>query len=428
MLKVIHTSDWHLGGTLHEIDRYGEHRAFLDWLLVQLMDEQADVLLVSGDVFDSANPPADALRLLCSFLRSACDQDAHLQIILVGGNHDSALRLEAPRELFALANTRVVGAWPWTGEGDGWHQERLCLPLRDRQGAVAAWLGAIPYLRPGDLFRLTRLEAGDGGEEPSLAGAVERLYAATVTRLRECRQAEDQALILTGHLYATGGILSPDSERLIQRGNLEAVAPTVFPADVAYVALGHLHLSQSVGGAEHVRYSGAPLALSFAEASYPHQVLAVTFEGARATSVRPLGVPRFRELRRIPQAAPRTKEEVLRLLAELPCRDADAAEPQRWPLVEARVLLPAPDPLLRRELEETMRDRAALLVRLEATFAAPDVPADGPAPTPEAPLDTIDPEQVFLRKWRDAYGGEPEPDIRRAFLEILEAVQQGGEA
>ena len=427
MLKVVHTSDWHLGGTLHEIDRHGEHQAFLDWLLIQLVEEMADVLLVSGDVFDSANPPAEALRILCSFLRSARDQDPHLQIILVGGNHDSALRLEAPRELFALANTQVIGAWPWTGKENFWNQERLCIPLKDRQGHVAAWLGAVPFLRPGDLFRLAQNEADNGEDGSSLTNAVEQIYANTVKVLHECCQSVDQALILTGHLYTTNGILSPDSERLIQRGNLESVKPNVFPTDVAYVALGHLHLAQVVDGLQHVRYSGSPLPLSFSETAYPHQVLSVTFEGKRCTETRPIVVPRFRELLRIPATGPGAKEDVLRLVEEFPCSYEEMGDRHRWPLVEARVRLQAPDPMLRKELEEALKNRAALLVRLEASFAVPDTTNGSPQPTPDPRLDSIDPEQVFLRKWHDSYSGEPSNAIKQAFLEILEAVQHGGE-
>ncbi|MGL5045184.1 MAG: metallophosphoesterase family protein, partial [Plesiomonas sp.] len=98
-LKIVHTADWHLGHHLHGYDRCAEHQAFLDWLQATLLREQADVLLVAGDLFDSANPPASAWQMLYRFLAHITRKMPHLNVVMIGGNHDSPSKLDAPHEL-----------------------------------------------------------------------------------------------------------------------------------------------------------------------------------------------------------------------------------------------------------------------------------------------------------------------------------------
>jgi exonuclease SbcD len=317
VLKIIHTSDWHLGATLHETDRRTEQEAFLRELAELLEREKADALIVAGDVYDGANPPSEAIRLLCDFLVEARRRRPRLRTVLIGGNHDSALRLEAPGGLYDLAGVRVVGAWPWTG-GDRWDPARLWVPLEDQRGSVAAWLGAVPFLRPGDLARLGGpVEPGEA--PPSVGESIRRAYGLA---LDASPRRPGQALLLAGHCYVAGGRLSPESERPVQRGNLDPVPISAFPEGTAYVALGHLHRPQSVGDRPSVRYSGSPIPLSFPEADNPHQVVAVTLEGEAASEIRPIRVPRVRELLRIPRGGPGPKEEVLAALRDLPPEEA----------------------------------------------------------------------------------------------------------
>ncbi|MFP2913001.1 exonuclease subunit SbcD, partial [Pyxidicoccus sp. 3LFB2] len=148
-MRLLHTSDWHLGHTLYDVSREAEHAAFLDWLLETLEAQAVDALLVAGDIFDTANPSADAQAAWYHFVARARRRMPRLDVVVIGGNHDSAARLDAPDPLFAALGVRVVGGLPRTrGELE---LERLLVPLHDAKGRVGAWVAAVPYLRPADL-------------------------------------------------------------------------------------------------------------------------------------------------------------------------------------------------------------------------------------------------------------------------------------
>lgn len=247
-MKLLHTSDWHLGHTLLDADREVEHDEFLSWLLDTIEAHEVDALLVTGDIFDSANPPATAQRAWYRFLVEAGRRRKGLQVVAIAGNHDSAARLEAPREVLASLDVTVVGELPCAdGRLD---PARLLVPLRDREGVRRAWVAAVPYLRSSDLAGFGEEAAleDDGSVriDPN-ATRVAAVYAEASALVRS-RRTDGEAVVLTGHLYAAGGHLSEISERKIQKGNQEAVALDVFGSDVGYVALGHLHLAQTVGG------------------------------------------------------------------------------------------------------------------------------------------------------------------------------------
>ena len=148
-LKIIHTADWHLGQTFFGYDREEEHDAFLSWLVEALVEHEADVLLVSGDVFDVANPSASAQRRFYGFLREANRRNPHLQIVITAGNHDSAARLESPLPLLEELNTSIVGVVRRTAEGVI-DFDALTIPLYNKEGRREAWCLAVPYLRQGD--------------------------------------------------------------------------------------------------------------------------------------------------------------------------------------------------------------------------------------------------------------------------------------
>ena len=148
-MRVIHTSDWHLGQELHGFDRGVEHDVFLDWLAGQLIELDADVLIVTGDVYDTVNPPISAQQRLYQFLRRTLTERPHIQIVLIGGNHDSATRLELPKHLLDATRVHLIGGMP-RHNGQPMAAQTL-IELRDKTGASRAVCAAVPYLRPGDL-------------------------------------------------------------------------------------------------------------------------------------------------------------------------------------------------------------------------------------------------------------------------------------
>ncbi|MCB0959162.1 MAG: exonuclease subunit SbcD, partial [Acidimicrobiales bacterium] len=149
----LHTSDWHLGHQLHGVARDGEHAAFLAWLVEQAVAEQVDAVVITGDIFDGSNPPATAQAAYYGFLAEIGARLPGVEVIVLGGNHDSPARLEAPAPLLERLRVRVVGALPRDDHAVAW--DRAVVPLhrrvRGKPGPVAAWLLAVPFLRVGDL-------------------------------------------------------------------------------------------------------------------------------------------------------------------------------------------------------------------------------------------------------------------------------------
>ena len=412
-MRLLHTSDWHLGHTLYDTSREAEHTAFLEWLLDTLEAHKVDALLVAGDIFDTANPSAEAQASWYQFVARARRRCPRLDLVVIGGNHDSAARLDAPDPLFAALDVRVVGGLPRTG--GALELERLLVPLRDAQGRVGAWVAAVPYLRPADL-PLVPEEAGD-----KLVEGVRSVYAEVLEAARK-RREPGQALVAMGHCYMVGSELSALSERKILGGNQHALPVDLFPEDLAYAALGHLHKAQRVGGREGVRYSGSPLPLSLSEASYAHQVLLVELEGERLSSVRPLHVPRQVDIVRVPARHDvATLEDILTELEALPALEPEAPDWRR-PYLEVRVALPRPEPALRRKVEAALEGKAARLVKLSPVYTG-----TGNALAEERPgvsLKERTPEDVFRARYARDYTEPLEPALLEAFHSLLTQVQE----
>ncbi|MGQ9370209.1 exonuclease SbcCD subunit D C-terminal domain-containing protein [Azospirillum sp. ST 5-10] len=411
-MRLIHTADWHLGQTLHGVARTYEHARFLDWLLDRIAEHAADALLVAGDVFDGQNPPIPALAQFYRFVARAKRRFPDLDIVVLAGNHDSGSRLEAPSPLLTELGVHVVGGAAADGQG-GYPAQRV-IPLRGADGAVAARCVAVPYLRPADL---PAVEEGDG-VDPLIEG-VRRLYAAAAAAGRAAL-APGEALVLTGHCYMHGGAVSELSERKILGGNLHALPGDIFPADAAYVALGHLHRPQCVGGRECVRYSGSPIPLALDEEPYPHQVVLAEFAAGRLAGWRALPVPRAVAVHRVPgrgRFAP--PEEALAALRALSLDDSLAAE--AWPFLEVCVALDEPRPGLRDEVTAVLDGRPVRLLKL-----AVQLTGSGDALAESAPgleLAALQPDEVFRLAYRRQHDGDPDAALVAAFHELLETVQ-----
>ena len=416
-MRLLHTSDWHLGQTLHNFDRSYEHGCFLDWLVGTLVSEDIDVLLIAGDIFDNANPSAAAHRQLYRFLQQAKAKVPHLQVVVIAGNHDSPGRLEAPTPLLEAHGTVVVGNVGRNSEG-GVDLERLLVPLRNRDGTVAAWCLAIPFLRPGDVPRVV-IEDDTLAGDPYLHGTA--LLYRQAFALAQSRCTGSEAIIAMGHCHMVDGQASQDSERRIVIGGTEALPTSMFDPAVAYVALGHLHLAQRVGGHEHRRYCGSPLPLSFSEVGYQHQVLRIELDGPVATAVTSLHVPRAVQLLRVPPK-PAPLEEVL---ASLEALDVPAAPPQMQPFVEVRVLLDGPEPGLRSRVEAALAGKPVRLAKIEPTRRHTSSESAPEALTLDQ-LAQLQPDDIFRRLWAQRFGDEAPLDQLAAFAELTVALGGDG--
>lgn len=423
-MRLLHTSDWHLGQDFHGFPREAEHTAFLDWLADTLVSQQVDALIVAGDIYDSQNPPISAQRQLYQFIATVRQHLPRLDIVLIGGNHDSAGRLEAPGPLLDAFGVRVVGSLRRTADGQ-LDAETVAVPLHDADGTVRAWCAAVPFLRQADLPPCPPPQ-DDSEEAPDpLIWGVRQVYADLCAAVA-ARCTADQPLIATGHCYMTGGELSELSERRILGGNQHALPVDIFPSSVSYAALGHLHKAQRVGGRETVRYSGSPFPLSVSERAYRHQVVLVDLHGPQNVTITPLPVPRPVDILRIPAQGAAPAEQVIAAIRALPHDKEQSPDLPRglWPYLHLAVSASGPQPGLRRDVEEALSGKAVRLARIDKVGEASDT-AIAPDSLPD--LEQVHPEEVFAQRYRQKFQDDPPAAYLEAFRSILEQVEHGGE-
>ena len=289
-MRILHTSDWHLGQHFMGKSRQAEHQALIDWLLAQVDEHAVDAVLIAGDIFDTGTPPSYARELYSQLVVRL--HTAGVSLLLLGGNHDSVATLGESRELLACLSATVIGA-----ASDDAPAQVLVLPKRGGQpGCIVC---AIPFIRPRDVLQS---QAGQSAEDKqqSLQAAIQGHYgavhaAACIRRDElETELGRKLPLIATDHL-TTVGASSSESVREIYVGALEAFPTSAFPP-VDYIALGHIHRPQLVGGLEHIRYCGSPIPLSFDEAKQQKEVLLVDLDANGLKAVTVLPVPRFQGL------------------------------------------------------------------------------------------------------------------------------------
>ncbi|MEZ9634474.1 exonuclease subunit SbcD [Vibrio cyclitrophicus] len=289
-MKILHTSDWHLGQNFYNKSRKNEHERFLQWLLEQVTDHDIDAIIVAGDIFDTSTPPSYAREMYNKFVVDS--NKIGCQLVLLGGNHDSVSVLKETQQLLKYMGADVI---PNTNED---HATQV-VELKGKGGEVEALVCAIPFIRPRDVLTS---QAGVSGVErqKQLGDAIKQhykdVYDAAVEKRDIFANRDTMPIIATGHLTAMG-VKQSDSVRDIYVGNLDGFAADGFP-NADYIALGHIHRPQVVAKREHIRYCGSPIPLSFDELKSQKQVCVVEFvEGERTISQ--LSVPTFQLLAEI---------------------------------------------------------------------------------------------------------------------------------
>ncbi|AZH06378.1 exonuclease subunit SbcD [Proteus mirabilis] len=286
-MRIIHTSDWHLGQYFFTKTRAQEHQQFLDWLLAQIREQQVDAVIVAGDIFDTGSPPSYARELYNRFVVAI--RDTQCQLIILGGNHDSVATLNESKSLLACLNTTVIA---------NVHTETPQAPiiLYQKNHTPGALLCAIPYLRPRDMINSKSGQSGadkQGALKEAIADYYQRQYQAALDLRKQLNV--NVPIIATGHLTTIGASVS-DSVREIYIGTLEAFNATLFPP-FDYIALGHIHRPQRVNKSGHIRYSGSPIPLSFDESAQQKSVCLIDFEQDKLAEMTLLPIPEFQLLR-----------------------------------------------------------------------------------------------------------------------------------
>ncbi|WP_312772945.1 exonuclease subunit SbcD [Atlantibacter hermannii] len=400
-MRILHTSDWHLGQNFYTKSRAPEHQAFLTWLRQTAADQQVDAIIVAGDIFDTGSPPSYARELYNRFVVEL--QQTGCELIVLAGNHDSVATLNESRELLACLNTRVIASAQLQPEGQA-------IILNKRNGEPGAVLCPIPFLRPRDI---TKSRAGESGSEKQLQllDAITLHYQACFDAACQLRGKQALPIIATGHLTALG-VTKTDAVRDIYIGTLDAFPASHFP-EADYIALGHIHRAQTVAQSEHIRYCGSPIPLSFDETGSPKVVNLVEFSGASLTKVTPLAVPVTQPLAMIKGTLAQIEQQLQQW------RDTPA-EPKTWldieivsddflhdmqrQIVALTEALPVEVILLRRSREQ--RDLA--IARLETET-----------------LSELSVAEVFERRLQSEALEENEAArLRTLFAQTLETMQQ----
>ena len=414
-LTILHTADWHLGHQLHGVSRSIEHQAFLDWLITTVENEHADVLIVAGDIFDTANPSALAVQQLNSFIVQLNKRCPNAACILIAGNHDSAARLESLSPLWQSHNTWLTGrVLDESGEFD---PQKLLIPIKDKLGEIRAWCAAMPFLRPSDLPVISQ----DNEATDTLVDGVAARYQ-QILETAQSVQNEGQFLIATGHCYMVNSQLSELSERRVLGGNQHALPATVFSDNWDYVALGHLHLAQKVGS-ETVRYSGSPIPLSLGEQHYPHQLLKVTLGQGDPAKIEPVKIPRTIEMMRVPARSTAVLDDVLAQLEDISFDHSLDAE--HWPFLEVHVLLDKPQSGLRQRIEQVIEEQPVRLLKISSHYqnlAGRELTGD----KPQQELQDLKPDDVFIKCYQQTYPGQPSEQLNEAFNHCCEYAQKDG--
>ncbi|MDO9034721.1 MAG: exonuclease SbcCD subunit D C-terminal domain-containing protein [Methanoregula sp.] len=289
-MKILHTSDWHLGHTLYGKKRYEEFESFLNWLIECITTEHIDVVLISGDIFDNSNPGIRAIELYFDFLGRIATSDCQ-HLIVTAGNHDSPALLNAPKELLRSLNIHAIGSISEKIDDE-------VLILKDSVGTPFLIVCAVPFLHDREI---RTVEPGEDIAEKTqklLAGI--RQHYQRVHEIAESKRSLNGVkipIITMGHLFVTGGCSSEgDGVRELYLGNLARVGTDTFSPDIDYVALGHLHAPQILPGQETIRYCGAPLSMGFSESKQKKIVIAIEFNPGKKPVITEIPVPRFQEI------------------------------------------------------------------------------------------------------------------------------------
>jgi len=405
-MKILHTSDWHLGRTLYGRKRYEEYEAFLDWLARAIRDNGIDVLVAAGDIFDTTAPSNRAQELYYRFLCRAASLGCR-HVVVVSGNHDSPSFLDAPKELLKALEVHVTGSPSESPEDE-------VLVLRDGRGVPELIVCAVPHLRDRDI---RTAEAGESIEdkERKLLDGIRDHYAAVAAFAEEKRRELGCAIpiVATGHLFAAGGrTVEGDGVRELYVGSLGRVNAKVFPSCIDYLALGHLHVPQKVNGSETVRYSGSPLPMGFGEAKQQKSVCVAEF-GGEGVSVRLVPVPVFQQLEQIRGDWDRISGRIFELASQ---------GSRAW----LEVIYEGDEILgdLRDRLEEAVGNTAMEVLRVKNTRAVDRVLAQT---MEEETLDDLDEDDVFQRCIEaNQVPEEQRPELFAAYREVVLSLRGCG--
>lgn len=339
-MRFLHTADWHLGNGMFDIDRTSEFESFFDWLKNEIIEKKIELLIVSGDIFDTVNPPVVSRsqynRFLASLIKTEC-----CNVVIVGGNHDSGALLDSEKELLELNNIHVVG------DVNNLTVEDMVFEVFNSKKEVIGICAAVPFARENELRKYIEENGEKKDVENFSDAAYGELYGKVFLAAEKLRGDRKIPIVATGHLYAAdlegrfenlkNEVKSDDGKRNLDVvGNLGSVHAGIFPKGFKYVALGHVHYSTMVGKKPWIRYSGSPFTLGFDEANLPRYVLLgdVFFDEKKEVEIQKIEVPKFFIFKRISGDMKTIKSELIKYIEKKSDKNIDAEESEKKTFLE----------------------------------------------------------------------------------------------
>jgi len=398
-MKICHTADWHIGKTLHKHDLKEDFQLFINWLVSLVKREKIEVMLISGDIFDLANPSSDARSLYFNSLLQF--KELNCKLIITGGNHDSPAVLNAPKELLQVMHIHVIGKLPT-------NIEDCIIPIANTNGNTEVIVAAVPYLRDSDLRQVI-----EGANYDNRINAIREGIANVYSNVSKVCQTKypNIPIIAMGHLYAKG-VKTSDSEREIQIGNQASFKAEQFRDYFDYIALGHIHRPQKVNSPVPTYYSGSPIPLSFSERQDKKRVLIINTENFQLDSIE---IPAFRRLKRISGSL----EEIFLKMNSL-SRDGHLDT-----LLEIELIEEDFDPAKIIDLDRLVQEfeiDGAKIVKHRATFTN-RIYGSSELFDISNQLEDLQPKEVFEKRLSaEKFNEETNQLVSEAFAEILEEV------
>jgi len=383
-VKIVHTSDWHVGRRWKGIQRLDEMEAILDHLAQFIERESVDLVLHTGDIFDSRNPPAEAERLVNRFFIRVGRAGAHM--VVIAGNHDDPQRLDARSLLAEYANVQILGR-PRSAQHGGYR----VIETRCGDKAVVA---ALPFASPGAWVSALDL----AGDEASSRSKYARMFQLAVQNLSQAFQP-DAVNLLMAHAHLEGAVFG-GSERRVHIGEDWAATAQTLPATASYIALGHIHKPQKVGGTLPAYYAGSPLQMDFGEAGQDNTFVVVT-----ATPGKPAKIEHVQYEGGLPLVDLRATLQELEGIAH-------AHRTGCW--LRVTVPLKEKNPDINRQVRDLLPN--ALVVRTEL----PEIEQ----PRTIRPAEGASPSEYYSAYHMHEHEAEPAPDVVETFQQLHTAVSE----
>lgn len=400
-MRILHTADWHLGKKLHKHDLSQDHQRFISWLVELIEEREINLLLISGDVFDLANPSSEARTLYYQSLVKISGTGC--RIIITGGNHDSPAVLNAPKEVLKALNIDVIGGMPANLQ-----EVLIPIPSAANPNLIVA---AIPFLRDGDIR-----QANEGASYADRVESVKQGIANTYAKVLDIAMEvyPKAPLLAMGHLFTMGASTS-DSERDIQIGNQAALDADRFSTQFESVVLGHIHKPQRVKSQIPIFYSGSPIPLSFSERKDGKRVLFMDTENGFEPESIP--VPVYRTLKKVKGSFTSVQETIAELR---PLHDLTT-------LIEVEVVEPKYNPELIYALDQfvfNFEKEGLEIVKHRISFEN-QVEGTGSLFSINEQLEDLKPREVFEKRLAvEDLDGNTRDLLLDAFYEILEGSAQ----